>query len=68
MTTTYQANKKKTTLMQVGEAGPQSHHKPHPWHSDPQLEGTHNLELLSEEQRVQSPHWSSQLLKHTLER
>lgn len=63
-----QANKKKNTLKQVGESGPQSHHKPCSWHSDSQLEGTHNLELLPKEWKAQSSHKVSQLLRHTLER
>ena len=36
-TPTHQENMKKPTWKQVGQAGTQSHHRPHPWHGDSQL-------------------------------
>lgn len=34
-----QRRKKSSTWEQVGEAAPPPHHKPHPWHGDPQAAG-----------------------------
>ena len=44
--TTHQASKK-ITSKRVGEAGTQTHHKPHPWQA-PNWKRTQNLELLDE--------------------
>lgn len=46
----------------------QAHRKPHPQHSGPQPAGNSSPKVLPEEWRVPTPHWVSQLLRHTLER
>ena len=65
MTTTHWVKEKKTIQKPVGEMGTQSQHKPHPWYSNQQPEGNSKL---PEEQRVQTPHWAPQLLRHAFER
>lgn len=50
----------------VGEAGTQFHHKSHPQRGDPQSGGNSKPELLPEEQRVQTPHRSPQLIRPAL--
>lgn len=67
VTTTRQANRKKTTLKQVEEAGTQSFHKPHPWCSDHNQAGTQNMEFLPKERGVQTPRRAQKLLRHALE-
>lgn len=48
----HQTNEEKPTLKLGGETETQSHHKPHPGVVTHSCEGTHNIQLLCEEQRV----------------
>ena len=47
----------------VGEAEMQSYHNPHPWHRDKNPGGNSQLQLLSEEQRILTPHLALQQLR-----
>lgn len=65
---TDQTNEKETTWKQVGEAGTQSHHKPHPRHGVPWLGGNLKPGASPWGAKVWIPHQVSQLWRHTLER
>lgn len=64
----HQANERESTLNWVRKAETQSCHKPHPWHSNPQLGGNSKPRASLKEWRICTPHQEPQILRLALEK